>query len=676
MVLVACALPLCGARAQRVGVALSGGAARGLAHIGVLRVLEEAGVPVDVITGTSMGSVIGGLYAVGYTAAQLDTIVRTEDWLRLLTDPVDRRDLAVDRKFTEDHYLVTLPIERGGIKLPKSVVPGQRVSQLLTGLTWSAHPIRDFRALPIPFAAVATDLETSKAVVLDHGFLPDAIRASMALPSVFSPVELADTSVIDGGVIRNLPAQDARALGADVLICSDVTDPLEPRDSIVSLVDVLVQSVSFRVWDSEAVQRSKCDVLILPDVRAFSTFGFARAREVIARGEAAARAAIPAITAALARGRVPRPVRPARVPLVRAESVLVTTVRFDPADLVPGGFLARALGVKPGTWVSRRTLDQRMSRLYATGLFESVGYRLDRGDLTVVLRQRSGGRFGGGLRYDSRYKASVLLSSTLGRVAGGGSARADARLGQQIQVGAGVSQPLGDGRSLTLGAVADYLRSPFDLYQGDHRVAQARVDLAAISTSVARSAGTLADATLSAKVEYARWAEEVSAVASNPLYRAFYSVAGVLQLDSYDRGLFPHSGVGFRAVSEWGNRLGTAAAGGPFSHHVADLRGYLPLARRLSLWAGATIGASGGEPPPHYQFFLGGANAYYLFPDRDIAFAGLRTQQQRGRHVQKAELGAQWELAPDVFARVRWNAGTVLDRWSFDPARYVQGAGA
>src|SRR6059058_2654289 len=211
LVLVACTLPLCGARGQKVGVALSGGAARGLAHIGVLKVLEEAGVPVDVITGTSMGSVVGGLYAVGYTAAQLDTIVTTEDWYRLLTDPVDRRDLAVERKFTEDHYLLTLPIQRGGIKLPKSVVPGQRISQLLTGLTWSAHAIRDFRALPIPFAAVATDLETGKAVVLDHGFLPDAIRASMALPSVFSPVELADTSVIDGGVIRNLPAQDARA---------------------------------------------------------------------------------------------------------------------------------------------------------------------------------------------------------------------------------------------------------------------------------------------------------------------------------------------------------------------------------------------------------------------------------------------------------------------------------
>src|SRR5256712_11414790 len=155
----------------------------------------------------------------------------------------------------------------------------------------------------------------------------------MAIPSVFSPVELADTAVIDGGVVRNLPAQDARALGADVLICSDVTDPLEPRDSIVSLVDVLVQSVSFRVWDSEAEQRSKCDVLILPDVRGFSTFGFTRASEVIARGEVAARAALPQIEAALARRRVSRRPRAPRAPVVEPESVFVTRSEEDTAEL-------------------------------------------------------------------------------------------------------------------------------------------------------------------------------------------------------------------------------------------------------------------------------------------------------------------------------------------------------
>jgi len=674
LVLVACTLPLCAARAQKVGVALSGGAARGLAHIGVLRALEEAGVPVDVITGTSMGSVVGGLYAVGYTAAQLDTIATTEDWVRLLSDPVDRRDLSVDRKDTEDHYLLTLPIHRGGIQLPRGVVTGQRISELLTRLTWPAHAVENFHALPIPFAAVATDLETSRAVVLDHGFLPDAMRASMALPSVFTPIQLHDTVLIDGGVIRNLPAQDARALGADVLICSDVTDPLETRDSIVSFVDVLVQSVSFRVWDSEAEQRAKCDVVIIPDVRGFSTFGFTRAREVIARGEAAARAALPQIQAALAAGggRVRRARRP-RSPLAAPESVQVTSVRFDPADLVPPGLLARALGLKPPVWVSPRAVDQGIERVYATGLFENVRYRLVNGELTVLLRERAAGRFGVGLRYDSRYKASVLLSSTVGRVAGGFSGRADLRLGQQIRGEAGISQPLGDGRAVTLRAATDYARGPFDLYQGGHRVAQARVDLGALALSVARSLGTSVDLSVRVKSEYARWAEDFSAVETAPLDRTFYTVAGVAQFDTYDRGVLPRSGVGLHAVTEWGNRLG--GAGGPFSHHVLDLVAYLPLARRLSVWTGGTIGASGGAPPPHYQFFLGGANQYYLFPDRDIAFVGLHAQELRGRHVQKAELGAQWELTPDVFARARWNAGTVLDRWTFDPARYVQGAG-
>src|SRR5207247_1853324 len=223
-----------------------------------------------------------------------------------------------------------------------------------------------------------------------------------------------------------------------------------------SLVDVLVQSVSFRVWDSEAEQRSKCDVLILPDVRGFSTFGFTRASEVIARGEVAGRAALPRNEAALAQRRASRhPTAPRR---------------------------------------------------------------------PVVLRERSGGRFGVGLRYDSRYKASVLLSSTLGRIAGGFSGRADARLGQQIQVGAGVSQPLGDGRSVKLGAEADYVRSPFDLYQGDHRVAQARVDLGALTGSLARSLGTAVDVSIRVKAEHARWGEDVSAVASPPINRTFYTV--------------------------------------------------------------------------------------------------------------------------------------------------------
>ena len=654
-------------RHPTIGLALSGGAARGLAHIGVFKVLEASGVPVDVVAGTSMGSIVGGLYAAGYNAAQLDSIVTSVEWSALWTDPVRRRDMAVDRKFTEDHYVLTLPIYRGGIHLPRSVVAGQRISQLLTGLTWSVHGVREFHRLPIPFTAVATDLERGTAVVLDHGFLPDAMRASMAVPTVFSPVEIDGRVLIDGGAARNLPAQDARALGADVLICSDVTDPLEPRDSISSILDILVQSVTFRIWDSEAEQRSRCDVLIQPDAHGL---GFDRARVIIARGEAAARAALPAIEAKLGRAARTGDSRPAAR---RDDSVTVATIRFEHVGHAPPGLLERMLGWRAPARVSGRELDEGLARLYATGMFESVRYRLEPGpdstaerrQLTVLVKEQSAGRFALGLRYDSRYKASVLMSRTLGNVPGlGWSGQIDARLGQQIQIGVGASQPLGNGRTLSLRAAADFVHSPFDLYSGSHRTAQARVDVAAISTSLARSVGTGAELFVRFKGEHARWDEEVSAVDSPPIHRTFATAAGGLDIDTYDQGILPSRGVGLRASSEWS---------GNFSHHFAQLRAYVPFGRSLSLWAGGTVGASGGYPPPHYQFFMGGANTYYLFRDRDVSFAGLYTQARRGRHVQAFELGAQWQLVRNVFGSARWNAGSVLDHWTWDPAQFVQG---
>ncbi|HYL20250.1 MAG TPA: patatin-like phospholipase family protein [Gemmatimonadales bacterium] len=661
----------------RIGLALSGGAARGLAHIGVLKVLEAAGVPIDVVAGTSMGSVVGGLYAVGYTAAELDTIVTTADWLSLLTDPVGRRDLSIDRKLTEDHYLLTLPIYRGGIHLPRGVVAGERLSQLLTRLTWSVHGVRDFHTLPIPFSAVATDLETGTAVTLDHGFLPDVMRASAALPSLFSPVEVEGRVLIDGAVVRNLPAQDARALGAEFLICSDVTDSLEPRDSIISFVDVLVQAVSFRIWDSETAERSRCDVLITPKVRAFPGFAFTRAPELIARGEDAARAALPQIQAALAPAARTRVVRPPRAP---PESVRVVTVRFEAPARVTPGFLARTFGLSPPVWTSPDAVDAAIERLYATGLFETVRYRLEplpngppaERALTVVVKERSPGRVSLGLRYDSRYKASILLSSSFGGIAGFDSrVQVNARLGQQIQLDVGAAQPLGEGSPVTVRGGGDYAHSPFDLYSQGRRVAQARVDLGAVSAAIAARLGSAGGVSTVLKAEHARWVDEVSAVDTAPINRTFYSATGVLELDTYNRGLFPNRGVGLLARSEWGERL--LGTGGAFSHQFAELRAYLPLYRTISLWGGVTVGASGGDPPPHYRFFLGGANTYYLFPDRMLSFAGLHTQELSGRHVQKAEVGAQWEFFENVFGQLRWNAGNVYERWTWDPAHYIDG---
>lgn len=666
---------------RKVGVALSGGAARGLAHIGVLEVLSQAGIPIDVITGTSMGSLVGGLYATGYTPADLEHIVATQDWIPLLTDAVSRRDLPVGRKTAADQHGLALPIVGRRVRLPRSVVAGQRIALALTRLTWPVHSVRDFRELPVPFAAVATDLETGSAVVLDHGFLADAMRASMAMPSVFAPVTLENRVLIDGGVVRNLPAQDARALGADVLICSDVTEPLEPRDSLRTFADVLIQSVSFRIWDSERRERRQCDVLIEPDVRGFPSFDFERLPELIARGQAAARAALPrieALVAAAGRRLAPTP-RASRA--TEPESVFVDTIRFDSLGRVPRHLVARALGFRAPRWATRRRLDAAIERAYATGLFQSVRYRLEPSPggvpghraLTVLVKERTEGRFALGLRYESRYKASVLLSGTVGGIAGFGSeGEARVRLGQQIQIGLGLSHSVEEGGAVHLGLHGDYVRSPFDLYEGAHRVAEARVDLGAMTASIARTLGTGARLALRLKAEHADWDDQVSAVNQSPIRRTMVGAAGELLVDTYDRGVFPTRGLRLQALSEWGERL--VGEGGAFSHQFGDLRVYLPVLPRVSLWSGATVGVSGGDPPPHYLFYLGGANAYFVFPDRDVSFVGLQTQQRRGRHLQKVELGAQWEFLPSVFGLVRWNAGNAYQRWTWDPAGFVSGA--
>ncbi|MCL7960091.1 MAG: patatin-like phospholipase family protein, partial [marine benthic group bacterium] len=272
----------------RIGLALSGGSARGFAHVGVLQVLEEAGVPVDAIAGTSMGSVVGGLYSSGLSTEELRAVAAEVDWDRMFSDAPDRRNLPVERKVEEGRTVFGLPIVDGAPRLPSGIVQGQRITQLLTGLTWHVHPVRDFRTLPVPFAAIATDAETGEAVVLDHGFLADAIRASLAIPSVFAPVEIEGRYLIDGGIVRNLPTPEVRALGADIVICSDVTKPLATADSLQTLVDILTQTMAFRTVERRDIDAELCDVMILPDIEGLNSADFASADEIIARGRAAA----------------------------------------------------------------------------------------------------------------------------------------------------------------------------------------------------------------------------------------------------------------------------------------------------------------------------------------------------------------------------------------------------
>ena len=254
----------------RICLVLSGGGARGMAHIGVLKVLEELKIPIDCIAGTSMGAVVGGLYASGMTAQQIDATMRSVDWQEAFRDAPPRRDLAFRRKQDDRNFLVRLPLglKHGQILLPKGFIQGQKLQETLRQLTLPFSNSTDFDLLPTPFRAVATDLETGDAVLLDKGDLAIAMRASMSAPGVFAPVESQGRLLVDGGLAENLPIDVARAMHADILIVSDVSFPLQPRAALDSALSISNQMLAILVRKDSDRQRASLtaqDILIEPD---------------------------------------------------------------------------------------------------------------------------------------------------------------------------------------------------------------------------------------------------------------------------------------------------------------------------------------------------------------------------------------------------------------------------
>src|SRR5258706_15032559 len=277
----------------RICLVLSGGGARGMAHIGVLKVLEDLKIPIDCIAGTSMGAIVGGLYASGMTAHDIDATMGSLDWQEAFHDAPPRRDLAFRRKQDDRNFLVRLPLglKHGQILLPKGLIQGQKLQETLKQLTLQFNDSTDFDKLPTTFRAVATELESGEAVLLDKGDLAIAMRASTSAPGVFAPVDYRGRLLVDGGLAENLPIDVARAMNADVLIVSDVSFPLQARAQLDSALSISNQMLAILVRKDSDRQKNSLgpqDVLIEPILGSTTSTDFANTLGTIIRGEEAA----------------------------------------------------------------------------------------------------------------------------------------------------------------------------------------------------------------------------------------------------------------------------------------------------------------------------------------------------------------------------------------------------
>jgi NTE family protein len=424
--------PATAAARPKVCLVLSGGGARGMAHIGVLKVLEELRVPIDCIAGTSMGAVVGGLYASGMRAADIEAMMTSVDWQDAFRDTPPRRDLGFRRKQDDRNFLVRLPLglKHGRFLLPKGLIQGQKLQEALRARTLAYEDMATFDALPTPFRAVATDLESGEGVLLDRGDLALAMRASMSAPGVFAPVEIGSRLLVDGGVSENLPVEVGRAMGADVLIVVDVTFPLQTRKELESPLAISNQMLAILIRRNEDRQRALLtarDVLIDPALGQLSSTDFFEVSHTIGLGEEAARALAPRLAGlsldpeAYRQYALRHAAPPAAQPLVRFVRVDEESRRYERTILAA----LQPLLQKP---LDGQATQALITSLYGLGDFETIDYSVvtegsgadAETGIEVHARRKSWGpnylRFGLNLQDDfqgnSRYNAATRFVVT------------------------------------------------------------------------------------------------------------------------------------------------------------------------------------------------------------------------------------------------------------------------
>ena len=492
----------------RICLVLSGGGARGMAHIGVLKVLEELKVPIDCIAGTSMGAVVGGLYASGMSAAQIDATMRSVDWQEAFRDAPPRRDLAFRRKQDDRNFLVRLPLglKHGGILLPKGFIQGQKLQETLRQLTLPFGTNTDFNALPTPFRAVATDLLTGSAVLMDKGDLAIAMRASISAPGVFAPVETQGKVLVDGGLAENLPIDVARAMHADILIVSDVSFPLQPRAALDSALTISNQMLAILVRKDADRQRATLrpsDILVEPALGPASSTDFTAVNSTVAAGENAARAMLArfdplsvsdgAYHDYLARRASREPGLP-HIKFVRVDEESKRYEKTIMSDMQP--LVGKPLDID--------AVGKRVTQLYGLGNFETLDYALvDQGQgadeesgLEVRARRKSWGpnyiRFGLNLednfQGNSRYNAATrFILTELDDL--GAELVTDLQIGSDPRVASEFYQPLDAQRTWFVAPSVRIEARDLQLYNKDVLVADYRDREAEADLDIGRTLG-------------------------------------------------------------------------------------------------------------------------------------------------------------------------------------------
>jgi NTE family protein len=407
----------------KIGVVLSGGGAKGIAHIGILKALEEEGIRPDFIVGTSMGSIIGGLYSLGYNADQLDSIIRQIDWDLVLSNNIPYNYISFEEKQYYTRYLISLSFKDGKLALPSGMIEGQMLGQVLNRYTWPAMKYNNFDEFPIPFRCVATDVSTAEPIVFKDGSLAEALRASMAIPTVFTAANIDSTLAVDGGILDNFPVDVVKSMGADYVIGVNVSDEgLEKAKDIGSMTGILMQVAMFPSLKKVKSDIEKCDIYIKPDLKGYSTGSFSSYAEILELGYVAgekARSRFHELAQEIGAHSQP----PSGTSL-QAEPILVENIILKGNKYVSDRLILGKLNVSAGKKVTREQIETGVNRIFGVNAFKKVSYQIEKipnvqkYNLVIKVVEDQPASLKASVHYDNLFSAGIVLNTTLRNLVG------------------------------------------------------------------------------------------------------------------------------------------------------------------------------------------------------------------------------------------------------------------
>ncbi len=670
----------------RVGVVLSGGGARGFAHIGVLKVIEESGVPIDYIAGTSMGSIIGGLYAIGYDLDTMIRLVKDQNWDAIMSDAIPQKYISVDDKIMDRHYLATFPFRDKKIKMKSAVYDGEMINLLLARLTSPAYKIKNYNELDIPFLCVATDIESAEAYEMTRGNLQRSIRASMSIPFYFAPVEVDGRLLIDGGMRNNFPVHNLREKDLDIIVGVNVQRDFHKKEDLNSLAKILDQLIAITDIDANRKAMEEVDIYIKPNLSNFGMMDFNHHDTIISLGEKAALEYLPQLKRLADSIKMIQDYSVERPNTVPLDTIYVVSLKIDGVKDENASLIRKSFTKHYPAYMTINDIETSILRIYATGYYNDIWYELlpaAKGvTLTLHCKEKEEESVSVAAHYDTDYGIGILTNLTLKNVLKfpkRSTISADINIAEdpyfKLRFHSNLSQKFKYGTDLSV--ISLFMNQYYDrTINNSYSVQDNKFDL--FMEMMPKLEQQLR---IGLVANYVHLRDNLIHTVKSDNYDFICYGYFNYHLDNEDSPTFASRGWKFNLNGKYIVPVVKLEDGSMMSNAIvirADIDGSIMMWKKHSLKFGATAGTSltDTELPLSYRFFVGGQSGMKYF-DNIISFDGLRFTQLYGDHIALAKVSWQYNFFKNLYATLNFNGGYISNDYNqwFTDDNFVFGSG-